>query len=84
MAKYTEMTVCVTGMTDHAAQCVFHEDMPEETEIWVPLSLIEDPSVLDDPDATDADGNITISVAKWFLKKNDIPYDSDPRDPDER
>jgi len=83
MAKYADMVVSVTGNTDLSVRCVFHEDEPEEQELWVPHSLIEDVNAAIDPDLEDKDGNRTISVAKWFLIKNDIDYEHDPRDPDE-
>lgn len=82
MAYYAEMKVAVNGHTDLAARCVFYEDEPEEKEIWVPRKCLEDPMAVD-PENLDDDGNANISVAKWFLKENEIEYDSDSRDPDE-
>ena len=72
MAMFAEMTVSVVSRTDSAALCIFHEDTSNETELWVPLSVIEDESALDDEDE---DANVTISIKKWFLKNNDIDYE---------
>ncbi len=82
VAKFTKMKVCVLSKSDRSAQVIFHEDLPEEVEEFVPLSMLEDADAVND-DNLDEDGNTTISVQKWWLKHNDIPYDLDPRDPDE-
>lgn len=74
MAKYTTMHVAVGTLTDKAAELTFHEDTKEENTLWVPLSLIEDPDALD---VLDDNGCAEISVAKWFLQKNDIEYGPD-------
>lgn len=74
MAKFTDMEVFVGARTDKAAELTFFPDTKHEKEIWVPLSVLEDADVLD---ATNADGKVDVSIAKWFLKKNDIEYDTD-------
>lgn len=78
MASHTTLKVAVTGRTDRAIQVIFYEDLPEEQELWVPLSVLEDPDIEEDDD-----GDAEITIAKWFLIKNDIPYEHDPRDPEE-
>jgi hypothetical protein len=78
MARYAELEASVGTKTDSAVLLTFYEGEPEEQEEWVPLSLLEDPSVIDHPDAN---GYCIVSVAKWFLKDKGIPYDSvDPTD----
>lgn len=79
MAKFTDIEVFVGTRTDKAALLTFFPGTDNEEEIWVPLSVIEDPDVLDE---VDDDGNVDVSIAKWFLKKNDIEYDSD-EDPED-
>lgn len=81
MAKFTDMKVSVGTRTSSAVMLTFHEDEPEENEIWVPLSLIEDTDVLDD---LDSEGNCIVSIEKWFLKQADIEYDSDTDTTDSR
>lgn len=74
MAKYVELVVFIGNRTDKAVELTFFPDTEEEQAVWVPLSVIEDPSVLDGD--TDENGNAEVSIAKWFLKKSDIDYAS--------
>lgn len=78
MAKYTRMHVFYNERrTDAAYLFTFHEDEPEEEEIWVPKSLVPEISEVDN------DGNVEAVIAKWFLKENDIPYESGIDDVDD-
>ena len=71
MAKYTRMNVYWNdNQTDKAYLFTFHEDEPEEQELWVPKSVVEEIG------EADANGDVEIVVAKWFLKENDVPYES--------
>lgn len=72
MAFFAEMTCSVASKTDAAALLIFHEDTPHEQELWVPFKCIED---LDALEEEDEDANVTLHIAKWFLKNNDIAYD---------
>ena len=76
MAEYTDLKVCVLSTTANAVQCTVHEGEPEEQDIWIPLSVLEDPSVIEE-DNLDMDNCTTISIKRWFCKKSDIPYDAE-------
>lgn len=79
MAKETSIEVKVLAFTDSALQARFYEDEPEQTDLWVPLSLIEDQAAEAIEAYTENPSNDvhTITMQKWFLKKNDVPYDSE-------
>jgi hypothetical protein len=74
MVAEIEMKVYISSKTDKAVKCIFHEDQPEETEVWVPLSVIDDTEPLDN---LDPDGCCNIVIKKWFLIKNDVSYESE-------
>lgn len=75
MAKYKDMVVAITGRSAKAIKCTFNEGSAEEVEdVWVPLSVLEHP--VDESDE-DEDGDTIISIARWFMKKNEIPYHGD-------
>lgn len=77
MAKHADMKVFVGTKTDSAVLLTFYEDLPEETEEWIPFSQIEDIDALDN---VDKDGNAEVSITKWILKEKGIEYDSDSTD----
>lgn len=69
MATHTTMHVEVSSVTGQAALLKFPEQ--DDEELWVPLSLIDNP---DDLELYDGEP-IALDIAKWFLKKNGVSYD---------
>jgi len=72
MSKFTDMEVFVGTRTAKAVQLTFFPDTDDETILWVPFSVLEDPDRVDE---VDDDGKVDISIATWYLQKNDIEYD---------
>lgn len=67
---YTEMDVYWNGLeTPKAYKFTFYDDEPEEEELWVPKSVIEEHICEDD---VDRDNKVKVSVADWFLRENGL------------
>ena len=74
MSKYTDIEILILGDGDASVQAICDEGGDHETTLFIPHSVIEDLKPLDYPDR---EGKCQISVAKWWCRKNDVPYDSD-------
>lgn len=72
--EFKTLLVNVLTFTDEAVQVIVYEDEAEEETVWIPLSCLEDPTVIEE---LDEEGNCEVRVKRWFLKKSDIPYNSD-------
>lgn len=64
-SKHSVCEVAVLKLSKAAALCVFDDE--DNTELWVPYSLIENPEDLDE-----AAGKCEIGIEKWFLRKHDL------------
>lgn len=71
--KHADIEIIVLGENDASIHAVVDPDGDYEETLFIPNSCIEDLRALD---GADTDGRCTISVAKWWLRKNNVPYES--------
>lgn len=74
MAKYADIEIVVLGDGDASVHCTVDDGGDYEQDLFIPHSQLEDLRPLDN---TDKDGKCTVSVAKWWLRANNVPYESE-------
>lgn len=68
-ASHVTVNVFVQVTSEKACLCVFNQGTPDEQELWVPYSQVEN------IEAVDRDKKCDLSIARWLLDKNKITYE---------